>query len=105
MKVPSPLVGEGKHSSPRYRSEMGEGSLGLRYLSAYALARTMTVINFDTNATPEAAISLFRVAIEMPVDKGAMCLAYAIGRHHLDGPSLGVARQKEKPVTRQRQTR
>jgi len=72
VKVPSPLVGEGKHSSPRYRSEMGEGSLGLRYLSAYALARTMTVINFDTNATPEAAISLFRVAIEMPVDK-AQC--------------------------------
>ena len=29
--VPSPLVGEGKHSSPRYHSEMGEGPLRLGY--------------------------------------------------------------------------
>ena len=38
----SPLVGEGKHSSPRYRSEMGEGSLGLRYLGTCARIRAMT---------------------------------------------------------------
>ena len=38
--VPSPLVGEGKHSSPRDRSEMGEGSLGLYYRSACARTRS-----------------------------------------------------------------